>query len=131
LTYATRTKVAVEDTKFHIERLVTKYGAKGFVAGWQGSQARVEFLVQGRHIRLIMVVPDNAQAARSRWRALYLVVKAKLESVEAKISTFEQAFAADIVMPSGKTVWEEIREPIQLAYEGKPAPLLLGPNHLT
>jgi hypothetical protein len=127
MTYAKRTEVPVERSKAQIEHLVTKYGAKGFVTGWQGAQARVEFLAQGWHIRLMVVIPDNAQAARQKWRALHLVIKAKLEAVDAKISSFEQAFAADIVMPSGKTVWEEIQEPIRLSYEGKEPPrLLLG-----
>jgi hypothetical protein len=122
--YAARTRVPVEKTKADIERLVKRYGAKGFVGGWQGNQARIEFLAADRHIRFSVFVPDNEQMARQKWRALLLLVKAKLEAVDAKITTFEQAFVGDIVMPSGKTVWEEIREPIKLAYAGKPVALL-------
>lgn len=125
--YAAHTKTPVDKTRVEIERLVQRYGAKGFIAGWQDKTARIEFLCQDRHIRLTVLVPDSPQAQRQKWRALLLVIKARLESVDAKIATFEQAFAADIVMPSGKTVWEEIREPIKLAYSGKPTPLLLGP----
>jgi hypothetical protein len=126
--FAAKTRVPIDKTRLDIERLVKKYGAKGFVAGWQVNVARIEFLCADRHIRLSVVVPDNEQAARQKWRALLLVIKAKLESVDAKIATFEQAFATDIVMPSGRTVWEEIREPIKLAYEGKPIALLGGPQ---
>jgi hypothetical protein len=128
VTYAAQTKVPVERTKADIEKLVKKYGAKGFQSGWHGNQAHLSFLAQERHIRMTVVVPESAQLARQKWRALLLVIKARLESVDAKIATFEQAFASDIVMPSGKTVWEEIREPIKLAYEGKPQTLLGGPN---
>lgn len=125
--FAARTRVPVAQTKAEIERLVTRYGAKGFVAGWQGSVARVEFLCSDRHIRLSVVVPDSEQAARQKWRALLLLVKAKLESVDAKIATLEQAFVGDIVMPDGRTVWEATREPIRLAYEkGAPVALLGG-----
>ena len=127
MTYARDTKVPVERTKAEIEKLVKKYGAKGFQSGWHGNQAHISFLAHERHIRISVLVPDGAQLARQKWRALLLVLKARLESVDAKIATFEQAFAGDIILPSGKTVWEEIREPIKLAYEGKPQTLLGGP----
>jgi hypothetical protein len=129
--YAGKTKVAPEKTKMEIERLVTRYGAKGFVAGWQGQNARVEFLCRDRHIRFTVLIPTSEQATRTRWRMLLLLVKAKLAAVDANVVTFEQAFATDIVMPAtGKTVWETIREPIKLAYESRdePVALLGGPN---
>ena len=126
--YAAKTKVPVEQTRMEIERLVKRYGAKGFIAGWQEKNARIEFLCADRHIRLTVMVPDSEQAARQKWRALFLVLKAKLESVDAGIATFEQAFATDIVLPSGKTVWEEIREPIKLAYAGQTVALLGAPK---
>jgi hypothetical protein len=126
--YAARTKVPVDKTKAEIERLVKRYGAKGFVAGWQGDTARLEFLAHERHIRFTVVVPQQEQAARQKWRALLLLVKAKLEAVDARIATFEEAFVGDIVMPDGRTVWESSREQIKLAYStGKPIALLGGP----
>jgi hypothetical protein len=117
MTFAAKTKVPVERTRAEIEKLVRKYGAKGFASGWQGSVARIEFLAADRHIRLSVMVPENAQAARQKWRALLLLVKAKLAAVDAKIVTLEQAFATDIVMPDGRTVWESIHPQIKLAYE--------------
>jgi hypothetical protein len=127
--YAAKTKVPVDKTQLDIGRLVKRYGAKGFVSGWQGSTARIEFLCADRHIRLSVVVPEQEQAARQKWRALLLLVKAKLESVDAKIATFEQAFVGDIVMPDGRTVWEATREQIKLAYgSGKTVALLGGPQ---
>jgi hypothetical protein len=123
--FANRTKVPIDQTRAEIERVVKKYGAKGFVSGWQGSTARIEFLIADRHIRLSVTVPSSEQEARQKWRALLLVLKAKLESVDAKIATFEQAFFADIVMPdTGLTVWETAREPLNLAYAGKSVALL-------
>ena len=127
--FAARTKAPVEKTKVEIERLVRRYGAKGFVAGWQGDAARIEFLAHDRRIRFSVLVPEQPQAARQKRRALLLLVKAKLEAVDARIATFEEAFVGDIVMPdTGKTVWEMAREPIKLAYDtGKPVALLGGP----
>lgn len=43
------------------------------------------------------------QACRSRWRALCLCVKAKLEAVEVGITSFEQEFLAHFVLPNGQT----------------------------
>ena len=126
--YAARTKVPVDKTKAEIERLVKRYGAKGFVSGWQGDSARLEFLAHERHIRFTVLVPQQEQAARQKWRALLLLVKAKLEAVDARIATFEEAFVGDIVMPDGRTVWESSREQIKIAYStGKPTILLGGP----
>jgi hypothetical protein len=130
MVYASRTKVPVDKTRMDIERLVKKYGAKGFASAWQDGSARVEFLCQNRHVRLTVetrgIVASTVE--RERWRALLLLVKAKLVAVEAKIATFEQAFVGDIVLPeTGKTVWESVREPLKLAYEqNRAVPLLPG-----
>jgi hypothetical protein len=44
---------------------------------------------------------------RQRWRALYLVVRAKIEAVEAGLAIFEEEFLAFIVVPGlNKTIGE-------------------------
>lgn len=53
---------------------------------------------------------------RRRWRALALVVKAKLEAVATGITTFETEFMAHIVMPDGRTVGEHVVPRIEAAY---------------
>lgn len=130
MAYAKDTSVPVERTRAEIEKLVKKYGAKGFSAGWLGDRANISFIAHDRQIRFTIIVPQQAQAQRSRWRVLLLLVKAKLEAVDAKVVTFEEAFVGDIVMPNtGKTVWETVREPIALGYSNQPTPLLLGVDH--
>ena len=57
------------------------------------------------------------QAERQRWRALFLVIKAKLESVEQDIASFEEEFLAHIVMPDNKTVAQHILPNVAAAYE--------------
>ena len=69
------------------------------------------------------------QACRSRWRALFLCIKAKLEAVESRIETFEEAFLAHVMMPDGMTVAEHAAPMIALSYEtGTVRPLLPAPG---
>jgi hypothetical protein len=130
MTFARYTKVPPEKTRADIERTVKKYGANGFVSGWQGDAVRIEFLCRDRHIRMTMTEPPAEQPKRSKWRSLLLLVKAKLEAVDAKITTFEEAFLGDIVMPDGRTVYETTKGPIKIAYEKReqPANLLAPPQ---
>lgn len=65
------------------------------------------------------------QAVRQRWRALALVVKAKLEAVEAGISTVEREFLADITLPGGTTVGEWATPQLAAVYAGGPMPALM------
>ena len=129
MVYASRTKVPADKTRMDIERLVRKYGAKGFASGWHEGTARVQFFAHNRHVRFTVATANStAVQERERWRALLLLVKAKLVAVDAKITTFEEAFVGDIVLPeTGKTVWESVREPLKLAYEqNRAVPLLPG-----
>ena len=146
--YAQRTDVSSERSKAEIERLLTRYGATSFASGWQHDEAVIQFVMHERRIKFLLPLPsktaaeftqskrgrrDDAlayklweQATRQRWRALALVVKAKLEAVEANIATFEEEFLAHIVMPNGKTVSELVLPAIENAYKtGKVSQLLL------
>ena len=67
------------------------------------------------------------QAERQRWRALLLVIKAKLESVENTIETFEQAFLENIVLPNDKTVADTVAPAIAVAYKDGKMPKALMP----
>ena len=68
----------------------------------------------------------HQQAIRQRWRALALVIKAKLESVETGVATFEEEFMANIVLPSAQTMAEYALPQIAQAYETGTMPPLLG-----
>lgn len=147
--YAQRTEVSSERSKAEIERLLTRYGANSFASGWQNDQAVIQFHMQDRRIKFVLPLPSKQakeftqskrgvrdehtayklweQATRQRWRALALVVKAKLEAVEANIASFEDEFMAHIVMPDGKTVGEHAAPMIAAAYKsGKVQALLPG-----
>jgi hypothetical protein len=124
MAYAATTKVPIDRSKRHIEELLMRAGAEGYHTGWQAASGddpgwdAIEFLWKGRHIRFRL--PRQAPAPprsrnkrttpeqrdRQRWRVLYLVVKAKIEAVEAGIAVFEEEFLSFIVTASGKTVGE-------------------------
>lgn len=127
MTYAAQTSVSVEKSKYEIERTLQRYGASQFIYGWDQEEAVIGFIVEGRQVRFKVAVPDLKdffrtatgrarsrtqahkeweQATRQRWRALLLVIKAKLEAIEAGIATFEDEFLAYTMLPSGETVGE-------------------------
>jgi hypothetical protein len=130
MTYASKTKVPVSQSKAEIERTIMRYGATSFVAGSSLSQgAMLVFEMHERRIMFRCTMPENEQEQRARWRALLLCIKAKLESVESGIETFENAFMAHVVMPDGMTVGEHIAPRIATAYSTNTmVPLLGGPK---
>jgi len=147
--YAQNTSVSSEKSKAEIERMLTRYGATSFASGWQNDQAVIQFHMSERRIKFVLPLPSRAakefthskrgprsendayklweKATRQRWRALALVIKAKMEAVECGISEFESEFLSNIVMPDGKTVAEHARPMIESAYKsGKVTALLPG-----
>lgn len=130
MAYAAKTKVLPTKTRLEIESLVTKAGATHFGVMNEPDKAFIVFRLKDRNIRFTLPVnPQWAeQQVRSRWRALLLVIKAKLESVESGIETLEEAFLAHVVMPGGETVYEQIKNPVALNYQGQHVPLLPAPK---
>lgn len=63
------------------------------------------------------MLEEHRRAVRQRWRALLLVIKAKLEAVESGIAVFEDEFLAYTVLPSGRTVAAELAPQIEAAIE--------------
>lgn len=126
--YAAKTSVPVSRSRDEIERTLSRYGASAFGYGWDEGRAVVSFRAQNRYIRFAMEIPLIAQEERQRWRALVLVIKAKLEAVESGITTFENEFLAHIVLPDNRTVGEWLAPQIDSAYEEGGMPKLLMPG---
>jgi hypothetical protein len=129
--YAKRTRVPVEQSRNEIERTLTRFGATGFIYGWQEDRAVVGFQMADRHVKFILPMPkagsdrDGAEARR-RWRALVLVIKAKLEAVADGIAVFDNEFMAHIVTPDGTTLGEKMLPQIEQMYRSGKMPPLLG-----
>jgi hypothetical protein len=146
MAYAAGTVVSVARSQEEIQRLVRKHGARKVGTYTDDDAAIVTFQTNDRTVKFRIPLPDpddpavRAAAAKShrardeainmaieaeerrRWRALVLVIKARLEAVAEKVETFDEAFLAHIVTPGGRTILEELRM-IEKA-NGQP---LLGP----
>lgn len=142
-TYAKETTVSVEQSKKDIEQILSRYGASKFFSGWDEDHAMIGFSMRDRFVQFRLPLPkreefivsqagrsrsrdqiDRAwrQAQRSSWRSLLLCIKAKLESVDAMIESFEEAFLAHILVTDGKggtqTVGDAMIPQIEESYNG-------------
>lgn len=66
------------------------------------------------------------QACRAQWRALALVIKAKLEAVESGISTLEEEFLAWVTLPNGASIGQALLPQLRRISESGSIPHLLS-----
>lgn len=151
--YAEGTVVPVVKTRGEIETVLQRYGATAFAYGWDQHSATIGFEAGDRRYLIRLPLPDpNAEAftltrhrdswnrrqlgaasaqvrydaeLRRRWRALLLVIKAKLEAVASGIATLEQEFFYHLLLPDGRTVGEASAPAIETAYQTGNVPELL------
>lgn len=144
--YAEGTDVPVDRSKAELEKLLQKYGASKFISGWDERQIVVGFVMAGRQVKFAMPAPSKDDPAvkftpsgryqrseselvrawqgalRQRWRALVLIVKAKLEAVAAGAVTFEEEFLGQLVLGDGHTVAEIVLPHLDDLANALPAP---------
>ena len=127
MSYGDYTKVPFDRTIAEIQALLRKRGAGQIFSGDDGNMFAIQFSLADRMIRFRLSLTDkrgqaSEQRRKQRARALMLVIKAKLESVDAEIETIEEAFLANVVMSDGLTVYERVSGPMALEYqEGRPS----------
>lgn len=148
--YAEGTEVSVEKSQGEIRALISKYGASHFAFMEGNGEAKVAFQVRDRRILFRVPLPDREAktfahspggrvaytpdqrykawegACRRQWRALALVIKAKLEAVQSGIVTFEDEFLAYTLKPDGETIGDWAKREYAAIAEGRPMPPLLG-----
>lgn len=152
--YAKNTSVAVDKSRGEIESTLARFGASAFAYATNSNKAMIQFQAENRRIMFVLELPDRTAkeftnrtwggkpredklpeseayakweaACREKWRALALIIKAKLVAVQEDVTQFENEFMAHIVMPDGKTVSQHMRPVIDRAYStGKFSPMML------
>ena len=147
--YASKTRVSVEQSKREVMDLLRRYGANG--AGFYDRRdlALVQFEMGTRRVSITISLPDPQakeftmsrhknryaryavdketahrrwkQACRQRWRALLLILKAKLEAIDAEISTFDEEFLPFLVLPDGQTIGQKLVPQLKQLQSGERA----------
>lgn len=154
MAYAVGTSVSLVNSLAELERVVRKAGFHSFMQGVADDRIVIAFSsAEGRQVRFIVPVmaigddllahmtalsrsygarqPRNHDEAwqqhrRQLGRALVITVKAKIESIEAGIETFDDAFMSQLALPDGSTVGARVRrEMAQIEASGKVPPAML------
>ncbi len=146
--FAKDTMVTQEQTLGQIRTTLRKYGgAEGFMAGDEPGRAVIGFKQGGRLYRFDLPMPEIEEYRKTptgikrtdsavvkawqdecnrRFRALLATIKGRLIAVDEGISTFEEEFALEVVLPDGKTTVREYMLPqIEVAYRDHKMPALL------
>lgn len=148
--YASKTEVPVEKSQAELKRLLSRYGADGFMLGERRDQAVVQFAIRDRVIKFSLTMPDRnddefrftqhrhvlrsdesaykawEQACRQRWRALCLFVRATLEAVEEGVVDFEDAMMPFTVLDGRETFAERYRGEVKKWLDSGSAPTHLS-----
>lgn len=148
--FAEGTSVPVERSRSELESILTRYGASRFGSMTESERAMVLFEFKGRRVVFILPLPKREayatrlkyqrrvpcspeeqakfweQACREKWRALVLVVKAKLEAVRSGITTFEDEFAMHFIMPDGRRLRDTLIPALEETLASGTLPPLLG-----
>ena len=138
--YAAGTETPVSRSREEIEKTLKRYGAHGFMYGDTGGVAAVMFEMRERRYRIELRYPPETdfmsprrtsqaslKAARDAeirrlWRALLMVIKAKLEAAQSGITTIEDEFLSATVMANNQTVKEWIEPQISEMYQSGQMP---------
>lgn len=154
--FANQTSVPVRRSKDEIMAVIEKYGCDGMSMHQTSDAWGIDFYAHGRKVRFMIKHPSeddpkyktshsgrrqrNTGGRKAAWeqdlrqiyRALLLIIKAKLEYVESGHAIFEHEFMANIIDPvSGKMMGDMVTPMIAERYEGRdtrPTLFLPGPN---
>jgi hypothetical protein len=149
--YAATTNVSRAKSTEELETLLSKHGATSFIAGTHEHHATIAFQIRDLRILMRVPLPDpknpeftatptggtratttahrlHTTAVHATWRALLLLVKAKLVAVDQGVTTIEQEFLPHLLLPDGSTFADHALTQIRQAYAtGQIPPLLPHP----
>jgi hypothetical protein len=149
--FARNTRVSVDRSQAELQNILRRYGATQIAFGWGTAQDGSEgvligFAINKRLIRMKIRFPSKndvaiSPAGRRRksealereyiksilqmWRALVLVVKAKLEAITIGLTTIDDEFLGFMVLPSGQTMGEWAHRELEEIYKTGKIPALM------
>lgn len=150
--YAENTEVTADRSLGQIQTTLKQHGASRFAYGEDDTAFMIGFVMEGRNYRFVVPLPQPTdrdirltdtgrerapgaiqqlleQGRRQRFRALLLVLKAKLEAVETGITTLEDEFLSALLIEGDVTFGEYCRPKLaQIAMGAMPPMLALGPG---
>lgn len=116
--YAKSTKVSIQRTILEIQKTLMRFGADTFAFIEQRDCTVIGFRCHNRNVRINVNYPAEPegsslkikwkQGKRQKFRALLLVIKAKLVAVEEGVASFETEFLPYLVTSNGATIAEKI-----------------------
>lgn len=121
-------------TKDDIERRLRRAGATQIYSGYDEDRKQITlgFRIENRHYKLTSSTNrptrrcDEQQIEREAWRVLLLLLTAKIEVIAAGGTTFEQEFLANLLLPDGSTVADDVLPKVAEAYSSGAMRPLLG-----
>jgi hypothetical protein len=125
--YAAGTAVPEDKSRREIEEQLLRHGAKDlsfaydaghvvYLAHFPAGTIRFAMVLPARPTAVLLPyqtrqgsVPTGAQrrweqACREQWRALLLYIKAKFAAIDARITSFDEAFLGHRMLPGGRSV---------------------------
>jgi len=144
--YASDTSVPIERSRAEIEEMLRRLGSDQIGVVQERLQAVVFFRYNGANFRFTLPLPtadDSAvkftasnklrspsdreairlQLTRSRWRSLFLTIKAMLVGVEAGIFEFAEIFLPYLIWGDGRTTAQTLLPDVEEAFKsGRPLP---------
>jgi len=131
--YAQDTEVPVGRSQDELKAILRRSGAARVLLAddLDGKKILCGFELERRQFRITASTErpsrrcEPEQLEREAWRAMLLIVKAKLEVVAMGQSTVEQEFLSNLVLPGGETMGEHAQPLIAHAYESGVMPRLL------
>ncbi len=142
--YAEGTEVSVERSRVELEKLLVQHGAEGFMNAYSSAGAMLVCDLHGLRLRWDIPMPREEdlrtakkprtkEAVRNaldaewkrRWRALCLIVKAKLEVTSSGERSLEHEFMADVMLPDRSTVGMALAHQLKEAANSGNLPSLL------
>jgi len=114
--YAEGTTVPVMDSQSEVRKfLVDKMGSTKYGLLWDGKNEAIGFELFGVAHQIKVPPSQEEKEHRRAWRCVLLFVKTMWESIQSGIVTIEQATLGTALLPSNKTVFEELPSQVQIA----------------